>query len=92
MGGEEFGVVHKTVNPYDPDRFIFFMSDCPHLEKTVRNNIFNSRASGGKRLLKVIILCMMRFYKKHKRVITCKSSLFCIQIYENRYMCIGRVI
>ena len=30
-------LVHKTENPYDPDRFVYFISDPPHLLKTARN-------------------------------------------------------
>ena len=29
--------LHKTLNPHDPDRYIFFFSDPPHLIKTTRN-------------------------------------------------------
>ncbi len=35
-------VVHKTVNLFDPSRFIYFFSDAPHLVKTARNCLFNS--------------------------------------------------
>ena len=30
-------LVHKTESPYDPDRFVYFFSDSPHLLKTARN-------------------------------------------------------
>ena len=30
-------LVHKTKNPFDPDRFVYFFSDPPHLTKTTRN-------------------------------------------------------
>ena len=30
-------LVHKTENPFDPDRFVYFFSDPPHLIKTTRN-------------------------------------------------------
>ena len=33
-------VVHKTVNLFDPSRFISFFSDAPHLVKTARNFLF----------------------------------------------------
>lgn len=35
-------VVYNTVNPFAPDRLIFFMSDPPHLLKTIRNCLYNS--------------------------------------------------
>ncbi|XP_055877443.1 uncharacterized protein LOC129924769 [Biomphalaria glabrata] len=35
-------ICFKCVNLFSPDRFIFFISDPPHLIKTVRNNILNS--------------------------------------------------
>ncbi len=54
-GGEDLGVVHKTVNVYAPDRSIFFVSDAPHLLKTFRKNLFSSRPNGGKRLMKVTL-------------------------------------
>ena len=57
MGGEDLGVVHKTVNLYAPDREIFFISDAPHLLKTFRNNLLSSRSHCGKRLLKVTFEC-----------------------------------
>ena len=59
VGGEDMDVIHKTVNVYAPDRCVYFVSDAPHLLKTFRNNLFSSRANGGKRLLKVDvnILC-----------------------------------
>ena len=35
-------VVYDTVNPFAPERLIFFMSDPPHLLKTIRNCLYNS--------------------------------------------------
>ena len=35
---------YKTVNMFVPDRYIFFVSDPPHLIKTVRNNLHSSGA------------------------------------------------
>ena len=50
-------VTYKTLNlNAEDERYIFFVSDVPHLLKTLRNNLFNSRGNKGKRLLKVIIL------------------------------------
>ena len=42
VGNEEF--VYKTLNPYDPTRHVYFISDVPHLIKTIRNNFSNSFA------------------------------------------------
>lgn len=44
MPGEE-GVCFKALNLFAPDRHVFFLSDPPHLIKTVRNNL---EASGGR--------------------------------------------
>lgn len=41
VGGDD-DPAHRTVNLYDPERFIYFFSDAPHLIKTVRNSIYNS--------------------------------------------------
>lgn len=60
VGGEDMEVVHKTLNVYAPDRFIYFVSDAHHLLKTFRNNLYSSRAYGGKRLLKVYHLFIMK--------------------------------
>ena len=44
-------IVHKTKNLYAAeDRDLFFISDAPHLLKTIRNNLEHSR-SGGTRCL-----------------------------------------
>ena len=57
-GGDNSVPVHRTVNLFDSDRFIYFFSDAPHLIKTVRNSIFNSGfekvrllMNNGKRIL-----------------------------------------
>ena len=39
---KDSSVVYDTVNPYAPDRIIWFMSDPPHLLKTIRNCLYNS--------------------------------------------------
>jgi hypothetical protein len=44
-------VVHKTVNLFDPSRFIYFFSDAPHLVKTARNCLFNSGLGKHTRLM-----------------------------------------
>ena len=37
-------LTYYTVNPYDPERNIYFVSDVPHLLKTARNCFSNSRS------------------------------------------------
>jgi hypothetical protein len=37
-------LVHCTRNPYSPDRFVYFISDVPHLLKTARNCFSNSNS------------------------------------------------
>ena len=36
-------IVYRTINLFAPDRFIWFFSDAPHLMKTIRNCIYQSR-------------------------------------------------
>ena len=40
------GIVYKTVNWFCCDRFIYFMSDVPHLIKTTRNCWYSSSIGG----------------------------------------------
>lgn len=55
------GVVYKTINVHAPEREVYFMSDVPHLIKTVRNCWEKSRF-GGTRLMTVrlynVYICM----------------------------------
>ena len=44
------GVVYKTVNRYCQERYIYLMSDVPHLIKTTRNCWYSSK-SGGTRYM-----------------------------------------
>ena len=44
------GVVYRTINRYSPDRYIYLMSDAPHLMKTTRNCWYSSK-SGGTRYM-----------------------------------------
>eukprot|EP00794_Sanderia_malayensis_P015485 gene15485-17063_t len=41
-GAGSSDVVHRSVNLYAPDRFIWFFSDAPHLMKTTRNCVYHS--------------------------------------------------
>ena len=43
----QHGVVYRTKNIYAPDgRYVYFLSDVPHLMKTVRNCWLGSRVNG----------------------------------------------
>lgn len=64
------GVVFKTKNIYAPERYVYFISDVPHLIKTTRNCWEKSRF-GGTRLMQVrlheslhyiFLLCMNNYY------------------------------
>ena len=41
-GNSNKNVVHRTLNLYCPDRFIYLFSDASHLVKTSRNCLYNS--------------------------------------------------
>ena len=47
---------HFTLNIFDPSRIIYFISDPPHLLKTLRNNLENSHGNRNSRNLHVSIL------------------------------------
>ena len=51
LHGQQEEVCYKTVNLFAPDREIFFISDPPHLIKTVRNNIAHSGSGTNTRML-----------------------------------------
>lgn len=51
--GDPLSFPYKTVNPFSPDRELFFFCDAPHLLKTVRNCFSNSFAHSHSRMLKV---------------------------------------
>ena len=42
------GIVYRTRNRYSHDRFIYLMSDVPHLIKTTRNCWYSSRSGGAR--------------------------------------------
>ena len=44
-------VIHKCENIVAPGRFIFFISDPPHLVKTLRNCLYNSGSHSNSRLM-----------------------------------------
>ncbi len=52
-GDADAGVVYRTVNLFKPNRFIYFISDPPHLVKTSRNCLLSSRSgpTQGKRYM-----------------------------------------
>ncbi|XP_056007180.1 uncharacterized protein LOC125647649 [Ostrea edulis] len=44
-------VVFKTKNVFtEEDRYIYFISDAPHLVKTIRNNVYRSKTGGSRYL------------------------------------------
>ena len=49
------GANHKTRNPFDPNRHIFFFCDAPHLLKTARNCFSNSHCHLKTRKLEVSV-------------------------------------
>lgn len=51
MHGESKELCYKTINIFHPEREIFFISDPPHLIKTVRNIIHSSHWGSNSRLL-----------------------------------------
>ena len=61
LHGKEGDLIYKTKNPFaDPkdERFLFFISDPPHLIKTTRN-CWSHSGVGGTRRMKVRTLCMI---------------------------------
>nr|XP_034339030.1 uncharacterized protein LOC117693074 [Crassostrea gigas] len=72
--GEPF--THKTVNPYDPTRHIYFISDVPHLIKTARNCFSNSYSHTKSRSLwkdgkDISWMHIVRLYEEH-----CEQNLY----------------
>ena len=57
------GVMYKTVNRFCQERFIYFMSDVPHLIKTTRNCWYSSK-TGGARYMWVCTCQHKEFPKK----------------------------
>ena len=51
--GPTLKISYKTVNPYDPNRRIYYFCDVPHLLKTARNCFSNSFGHFWSRKLKV---------------------------------------
>ena len=65
------GVVYKTINRFCQERYIYFMSDVPHLIKTTRNCWYSSK-SGGTRYMWVRTV--------HVHVLLCKIICACLQM------------
>ncbi len=42
------GIVYRTVNRYCHERYIYLMSDVPHLIKTTRNCWYSSKSGGAR--------------------------------------------
>ncbi len=57
------GIVYKTVNQYCRERFIYFMSNVPHLIKTTRNCWYSS-TPGGIRCMWVCVSVFCINYSK----------------------------
>ena len=65
------GVVYKTINRFCRERYIYFMSDVPHLIKTTRNCWYSSK-SGGTRYMWVRTV--------YVHVLLCKIICACLQM------------
>ena len=48
---DDVDVIYKVLNMYSPDRYIYFISDPPHLIKTSRNCLSNSGSGRGTRFM-----------------------------------------
>ena len=53
-------VVHKVLNPYFQDRYLYFIADPPHLIKTARNCLYKSGSPSGTRYMWNIGLNILR--------------------------------
>lgn len=51
------GVVYKTINRFCRERYVYFMSDVPHLIKTTRNCWYSSKSSGSRYMWVRICSC-----------------------------------
>ncbi|KAH3859782.1 hypothetical protein DPMN_102605 [Dreissena polymorpha] len=74
VGNEE--LVFRTVNPNEPDHYIYFISDVPHLVKTLRNNLSNSYSHNKSRTLwrngkDISWMHVVRLFEEH-----CETSLY----------------
>ena len=59
------GLTYKTKNLLSPDRDILFISDPPHLLKTLRNNL-SSSTTGGTKYLWVSKFCCHYSFQNHE--------------------------
>ena len=85
-------VVFDTVNPYDPSRAIFFISDVPHLLKTIRNCFSNSGMKKSRKLYKngqyiVWNTIIKLFNLKSKQIIKKLHKLDAAAVFLNRFTC-----
>ena len=88
------GIVFDTINKAAPSRPLFFMSDLPHLIKTIRNNFHNSRpekkskrclTKNGQRILWTTII---RLFNEKKDMPLRKSyKLNKANVYPDSYSC-----
>ncbi|XP_052130258.1 uncharacterized protein LOC113209909 [Frankliniella occidentalis] len=88
----QHGVTFDTVNPYDPSRSIFFISDVPHLVKTVRNCFSNSGYKKGRKLFKngeyILWSTIVDLFKlKSTQTVKKLHKLTAGCVYLNRFSC-----
>ena len=59
-------VIHKVINPFCPERYVYFIADPPHLMKTAWNCLHQSGSSSGTRYMwnsgLYILWSQSRFY------------------------------
>ena len=60
LHGDGREVCYKAVNLAAPSRYVYFISDAPHLMKTVRNNMLSSGSGRNTRCLWVCIFSNKR--------------------------------
>ena len=88
------GVVYATINIHAPHRQLFFISDVPHLLKTLRNSLCSSRlGKKGKRCMekngeKLVWDHIIRLYNEKKKKVLRKSYKLAAQhVYPDSYTC-----
>ncbi|KAK3918324.1 Transposable element P transposase [Frankliniella fusca] len=86
------GIVYDTINKAAPSRPLFFLSDLPHLIKTIRNNFYNSRvAKKSRRCLtkngqKILWSTIIRLFNEKKGKTLRKSyKLNLANVFPNAY-------
>lgn len=85
-------IVFDTVNPYDPSRTIFFISDVPHLLKTIRNCFSNSGMKKSRKLFKngqyILWSTIIKLFNlKSNQTIKKLHKLDAAAVFLNRFSC-----